>query len=316
MKQHQLIIASARDLNLRFQDISHLFHSPVVIVENENHEEIFQNGVPGSPINLRSELYCDHKQLTKIALRKLNIPAPESFYFQIDDYQQCEQLMKQQNSYVCKPVTGTNGIGVQKGIRNQSELQQYLTQNKSIAEHWILEEEVTGQDLRLQVVGKKIVAACIRKPAFVIGNGTATLQELIDQFRKKVQANNPLNNMIINADTRQLLKKQSVELNEIIADGREIQLKSIANMAQGAIAYDVSNEIHPNYSHWVHSISEFLQCDYFGLDVITTNHIADPDSSAKVLEINAKADWLHHTFSENRTHYMSHIILKSIFSLP
>jgi cyanophycin synthetase len=34
---------------------------------------------------------------------------------------------------------------------------------------------------------------------------------------------------------------------------------------------------------------------------------------AKVLELNARPEWLHHTFSERRTHDVAALILESLF---
>ena len=84
-------------------------------------------------------------------------------------------------------------------------------------------------------------------------------------------------------------------------------------MAQGGIAIDVTQEIHPAYHQWVSALADFLGTPYFGLDIMTTDYSLDPYQHAKVLEINARAEWLHHTFSEVRTHDMAGMILGAVF---
>ena len=92
-------------------------------------------------------------------------------------------------------------------------------------------------------MGGKIVAACIREPAYVIGNGKDSLKSLVEKRSAAMQKQNPYNFLEIDNASRFLLAQQKIQLADIPEHNRKIQLKFVSNMAQGGIATDVTDEI-------------------------------------------------------------------------
>lgn len=313
MYQHQQLIEQAKALGIKVTDVSEIMQFPFAILEYNGFSELVRDGVPTSFINVRSQFYCDNKQLTKLVYEKLEIPYPKSITFSSADALELKDFFKQGRNYVCKPLDATNGIGVVTGIKEWGDVQKYFSQHQDLASLFMLEEQVKGEDLRIHVLGGKIVAACIREPAFVIGNGKDTLHTLIEERRAVMRNQNPNNFLEIDAAARLLLEQQHIQLMDIPEPNRKIHLKFISNMAQGGIATDVTDEIHPFYQEWVKKLVDYLKTGYFGLDLMTTNHQENPMKHTKTLEINARADWLHHTFSEGRTHDMAMMILREVF---
>ncbi len=283
------------------------------VLEYNGRSELIKEGVPTSLINLRSQYYCDNKQLTKSAYEALQIPHPKSITFQSADEPAIAAFFREGQTYVCKPLDGTNGLGVVTDIQNMEMVKSYLDENQNLATRFMLEEQVGGEDLRIHVLGGKIIAACIREPACVIGNGKDDLKTLIAARRAVMHTQNPNNFLAIDQATKSLLAEQKISLEEVPAAQRKIQLKYVSNMAQGGIATDVTDDIHPVYHQWVADLSNYLNTGYFGLDLMTTNYAGDPNQYAEILEINARADWLHHTFSERRTHDIARMILEEVF---
>ena len=60
-----------------------------------------------------------------------------------------------------------------------------------------------------------------------------------------------------------LLKKQNIFLSDIPRKKQKIKLKSVSNMAQGGIATDVTDEIHPDFQNMVIRLCDFLKTGYF-----------------------------------------------------
>ena len=313
MLQHQQLINRAKSLGISVEDVSSLMQQPAAILDFNGQSELVMDGVPTSWINVRSQLYCDNKQLTKAAYELLDIPHPKSIIFQNAKSPELTSFYQQGQTFVCKPLDATNGIGVIMGIKSLEEVKTYYENHKHLNTMFLLEEEIAGKDLRIHVINGKIIAACIREPAYVIGNGTDDLQTLIEKRRAVMRTQNPNNFLEIDAATEALLQEQQISLSDIPDENLKIQLKYVSNMAQGGIAIDVTDEIHPVYQDWVTALSNYLNTGYFGLDLMTINHQENPHGHSWVLEINARADWLHHTFSERRTHDMADIILKAIF---
>ena len=311
--QHTTLINRAKALGIEVKDVSELMQKEAAILSHNKISDLIIEGVPTSWINVRSQFYCDNKQLTKIAYKALNIPYPKSITFQTAEESKLNSFFQKEKNYVCKPLDATNGIGVVLGIKNLEDVQTYYENHKHLAPHFMLEEQIEGEDLRIHVLGGKIVASCIREPAFVLGNGTDSLQTLIEKRLAVMQTQNPLNFLHIDKATQSLLQEQNIGLVDIPVKDQKVQLKYVSNMAQGGIATDVTEEIHPIYHEWVKDLVDYLQTGYFGLDLITTDYSQNPKSHAWVLEINARADWMHHTFSERRTHDIQGLILKELF---
>ncbi|MGH1335889.1 MAG: hypothetical protein ACRBFS_07150 [Aureispira sp.] len=315
MYQHIQLINRAKSLGIKVTDVSSIMDTQFAVLEYQGITELVREGVPTSWINLRSQFYCDNKQLTKLAYEKLNIPHPKSITFKSAEDAVLGVFLEQGQVYVCKPLDGTNGVGISTYIKNVDDIKKYYEECEELATTFMLEEQVSGEDLRIHVLGGKIVAACIRKPAFVVGNQGNTLNELIEKRRAEMQTQNPNNFLEIDRATLELLEQQNINLADRPKFGQKIQLKKISNMAQGGVAIDVTNEIHQMYHDWVADLVEYLGTGYFGLDLMTLDHTIDPMKHSKVLEINARADWLHHTFSKRQTHDIAGTILKELFNV-
>jgi cyanophycin synthetase len=313
MRQHQLLIDQARKRRIVVEDASQHFGKPAAILSHQGQVELIIDGVPMSWINVQGEFFCDQKHLTKELYKKRGLPYPSSIVFKNGDNKALHSFLQAGKSYVCKPVDNTNGIGVVLNIKDHSQVLTYLRSYRTLNGPFLLEEQAEGYDLRIHVLGSKLVAACVREPAYVRGNGQATLTELIDRRRSEMQQQNPNNFLELDDITQFLLREQQLKLDDIIPDGQNVQLKRIANMAQGAIATDVTDDLHPDYKKWVTALCEELRTGYFGLDIMTKDHRADPAKMSWILEVNARADWLHHTFSEKRTHDIPVMILDELF---
>ena len=52
---------------------------------------------------------------------------------------------------------------------------------------------------------------------------------------------------------------------------------------------------------------------YFAIDSIAPDCTKPPEEGAWALEINARPEWLHHTFSQGKKHDMGRIVVEALF---
>lgn len=312
--QHEKILSAARQRGISIKDVSDIMNSDAAILRFKGKTELLVRGTPSSLLNVRSQYYCDNKSLTKEAFDLLGIPAPKSILLQTIEEQSVSSFFEAGKKYVCKPPDGTNGVGVEMHISSLGDISNYLAKHQA-EDHsfFMLEEQIEGEDLRVQVVGGRIVAVCTREPAHVIGDGTSRLQELITALQKTVKAQNPANNLAVDQTTLRLLGNQQIELTDVPESGKKVILKELANMAQGAVAIDKTDQFHPDFQLWVDKLVTYLGTSYFAIDIIAPDLSAPPEQGAYALEINARPEWLHHTFSRGRTHDLPGMVLDSIF---
>lgn len=113
---------------------------------------------------------------------------------------------------VFKPLNGNHGRGISINIKTEEEALAAYQHAAKISYKVIVERFVTGYDFRVLVIDNKMVAAALRDPAHIIGDGSLTIQELIDKEnadpRRGYGHEKVLTLIDIDRDTLDLLEKK------------------------------------------------------------------------------------------------------------
>jgi hypothetical protein len=106
---------------------------------------------------------------------------------------------------------------------------------------------VTVHELTIIVIGYKLVAAAIRRPARVIGDGASTIRELIErQSRRRAAATGGESKIPLDAETERCVAKAGFGLDDVPPSGQEINVRKAANLHTGGTIHDVTAEVHPS----------------------------------------------------------------------
>ncbi|MBR9844774.1 MAG: cyanophycin synthetase [Algicola sp.] len=238
------------------------------------------------------ELACD-KEDTKYLLEQAEVEVPKG------DIIRRERSLEDACRYVgyplvIKPIDGNHGRGITVNIQNYEDALQAFHNAKESSKSGaiIVEKFVKGDDYRLLVINHKLVAGAIRTPAHVIGDGTSTVQELIDKVnsdpRRGYGHENVLTQITVNELTKTIIKDAGYTLDSVIAEGERLILKDTANLSTGGTAEDITDIIHPANVSMAERISKIIDLDICGIDVMTTD-ITKPlrETGGAVLEVNA-----------------------------
>ena len=238
------------------------------------------------------ELACD-KEDTKYLLEQAEVEVPRG------DIIRRERSLKEACRYVgfplvIKPIDGNHGRGITVDIQNYDDALQAFHHAKESSKSGaiIVEKFIEGQDYRLLVINNKLVAAAIRTPAHVIGDGKSTVQELIDEVNKDPRRGygheNVLTQITVNELTKTIIKDAGYTLDSIIDKGEKLILKDTANLSTGGTAEDVTDIVHPANVSMAERISKIIDLDICGIDIMTTD-ISKPlsETGGAVLEVNA-----------------------------
>ncbi len=311
--QQELVLAAARNRGIGITDVSSIMDRKAALLDSDGRLELLMQGIMMSSMNLKTKLFCDYKQLTKLLFDRLGIPSPKSILFSSLDEPGLSSFIEPGKRYICKPQIAANGAGVEMDITSFDQVRDYWQRCHDQAETLLLEEQVEGKDLRIQVIDGQIAACCVRVPAHVIGDGHQTLAQLVKRRQQEVLAKNPSDALVLDRASLALIDSQGLTLESIPEAGRHVQLKTVANIGQGGVAVDVSDEVHPDYEDWVRRIVEACDASYFALDVICEDHTLAPASGAVALELNALAEWTHHTYSKGGTHDLGTVVIDATF---
>ena len=231
------------------------------------------------------------KEDTKYLLEQAEVEVPRG------DIIRRERSLKEACEYVgfplvIKPIDGNHGRGITVDINSYEEALEAFHIAKEISRAVIVEKFITGDDYRLLVINNKLVAAAIRTPAHVIGDGKSSLQELIDKVnsdpRRGYGHEKILTQITVNELTKNIIKGNGYNLDTIIKENEMLILKDTANLSTGGTAEDILDIVHPANVSMAERISKIIDLDICGIDIMTTD-ISKPlsETGGAVLEVNA-----------------------------
>ena len=249
-----------------------------------------QAAVTSHTSSIALELACD-KEDTKYLLEQAEVPVPKG------DIVRTEVGLKEAVErigfpLVVKPVNGNHGRGITADIKDMDAALVAFAQAKEVSRTVIVEKYIVGEDYRLLVINYKLVAAAIRKPAHVIGDGKSTIQQLIDEVNKDPRRGYGHEKMLtmitVDAMTEKILVKKNLKLDSVLTEGERIDLKDTANLSTGGTASDVTDIVHPYNVFMAERIARIIGLDICGIDVMTSDiSIPVTETGGAVLEVNA-----------------------------
>ncbi|PLT34427.1 cyanophycin synthetase [Bacillus sp. V5-8f] len=280
-------------------------------------QKFVQATITSQTSSLGVENSCD-KQLTKEILRSCSLPVPEG-----EVVSTMEEIFEAADKLgfplVIKPLNGRQGQGVITNIKTKEQLFNVANCLDDHVDKFILERHYEGNDYRMLVVDGKLIAASLRVPPFVIGNGQATIRELINEENKnplrgdgheKAMSKIPLNHTV-----SCYLEKLDLTLDSIPDKGKIIQVVGNANLSTGGKAIDVTDQVHPTIRKIAVTAAKAIGLDIAGIDFICKD-ISSPFSKQEmaIIEINAAPGIrMHHYPSEGISRNVGQAIVDYLF---
>lgn len=231
------------------------------------------------------------KEDTKLFLESANLPVPAGRVVQ-DENELLHISEKLGFPLVTKPLKGNQGRNVTCGIYDLENLVTGFRYAAEISQSVVIEKEIKGYDYRILVVGNKFVAASLRQPASVLGDGIKTISELVDKENldplRGDGHENVLTKIKLDPVTEVHLAKQGLNANYVPAEGEQIFLRSTANLSTGGIAEDVTDLVHPSNIKTAEKVSRVIGLDICGIDLISPD-ISRPldENGGAIIEVNA-----------------------------
>jgi GNAT-family acetyltransferase (TIGR03103 family) len=233
---------------------------------------------------------CDDKRTTARLMREAGLRTPEQVEAKSESSN--ETFLRELGSLVVKPARGEQGRGISVGVRTPEALHAAVERAAEVGRPVLLEEVVSGEDLRLIVIGHELVAAAVRRPPCVRGDGKQTLRTLIEQQSARRQAETGGESKIpIDAETRRCLQDAGFALDDVLPEGRTLMVRGTANLHQGGTIHDVTAELHPTLVDVAQRASRALDIPVVGIDLIVKS-VREPDYW--IIEANERPGLANH----------------------
>lgn len=210
---------------------------------------------------------CDDKRVTLRLLKEagLSVPAQQL----AGPAEQNLAFLKQHKRLVVKPARGEQGRGISVDLRTADELDQAIARAREECQDVVLEQFCDGMDLRVIVIGFKVVAAAVRKPAEVVGDGRSTVAELIErQSRRRMAVTGGESRIPMDAETERCVRAAGVAMDTVLPDGQVLRVRKTANLHTGGTIHDVTAQLHPTLVEAAERAARAIDIPVTGLDFL------------------------------------------------
>ena len=210
---------------------------------------------------------CDDKRVTRRVVESADVRVPEQVT--ADDEDRTRAFVEGHDAVVVKPARGEQGKGVAVGLRTWDEVQTAIDTARKICNEVIVEECVQGSDLRIIVIDYRVVAAAIRKPAAVVGNGRSTVRELIEhQSRRRAAATGGESTIPLDAETERCVVEAGFSLDDVPPEEKYIVVRKTANLHTGGTIHDVTGILHRTLIDAAVHAARAIEIPVTGIDFI------------------------------------------------
>lgn len=233
-----------------------------------------------------------NKHLGAIILRRAGLPAPPHALAKTAD-EAVQVAMKLGYPVVVKPADLDGGVGVAAGLQNETVVRQAFAEAARHSKQILVEKHVHGQDYRLLVFDGRLIWTVLRQPGGVTGNGTHTIEQLIEQTntdpRRNTLAGAALKTLVLDAEALELLAEQQLTTSSVPAARDFVRLRRAANIAMGGLPIAANTEVHPDNRRLAEQAAQAFGLDLAGIDLLIPDiakswHL----SGAAICEVNAQ----------------------------
>ena len=233
---------------------------------------------------------CQDKSLTHKVLKAASLKLPaQQLAGSADDN---EGFLEEHRRIVVKPLDGEQGHGVAVDLSTLEEVQAAIEQAREFDSRVLLESFHEGDDLRIVVIGFEVIAAAIRRPAQITGDGQTTVAALIEaQSRRRQAATNGESRIPTDAETLRTLKTAGVDYDTVLPAGQVLAVRKTANLHTGGHLEDVTDILHPSLADAAIRAARALDIPMVGLDLLVP---AADQPDYVFIEANERAGLANH----------------------
>ncbi|MDN5864016.1 MAG: cyanophycin synthetase [Gammaproteobacteria bacterium] len=261
------------------------------------YQQRIQATITGRTPYIAVELAGDKEETNKI-LSALGLPVPKQRLVRTSSG---AVRAAQRIGYpvVTKPYNGNHGRGISIQLTSDDEVRAGFEAALEHSRAVIVETFLTGYDHRLLVVNGELVAATLRTPGHVVGDGRHSICELIEIVnedpRRGVGHEKVLTRLELDREARMMLERGGLAADSVPGDGQVVHLRATANLSTGGTATDVTDIIHPDNREMAVRAVRAIGLDVGGVDFLSSN-IAESYKAigGGICEINAAPGFRMH----------------------
>ena len=187
---------------------------------------------------------CDDKAATRRVVEAAGLEVPAQIAGEGDEAG-LRDFLDRHGRLVVKPARGEQGSGVAVGLSTMEELRTAIDNAHRLCDRALVESCFEGEDLRLVVIDFKLVAAAVRRPPRIVGDGHSTALELIESVsRRRAAATGGESRIPIDGETERCLAAAGLAYDAVPPAGETVTVRKAANLHTGGSIHDVTPIVH------------------------------------------------------------------------
>ncbi len=212
---------------------------------------------------------CDDMRVTRRIMRRAGVRVARGALAgdgQLDD---ARALLADVGAVVVKPARGEQGRGITVGVKDDAGLERAVAFALQFCPDVLVEELVEGDDLRVVVIDRQVVAAAVRRPAEVVGDGRHPVVDLVrSTSRRRERATGGESSIPIDDTTAEVVAEAGYGMDDVPPNGERIPVRRTANLHTGGTIEDVTDRLHPEIAEAAVRAAEALGIPVTGIDFL------------------------------------------------
>ncbi|SMB82637.1 cyanophycin synthetase [Deinococcus hopiensis] len=258
------------------------------------------------------------KDLTKRLLDRAGLPVPQGVVVRSAE-EAVAAARRLPGAVVTKPLDGNHGRGVSLNLTEDEQVRQGFEEARQHSARVVVEQYYTGNDHRVLVVDGQVVAVAERVPAHVVGDGTRTIAQLVEDINLDPRRGNGHENVMtrikIDQHVLTLLARTGQTPDTVPTAGEVVFLRDTANMSTGGTAVDRTDVTHPENITIARRAAQVIGLDVAGIDLITPDISRSVhETGGGIVEVNAAPGFrMHLQPSEGKARNVAGPVLSMLF---
>lgn len=212
---------------------------------------------------------CDDKRVTRRIMRRAGVRVAQGALACEGDLDDARALLRGVGDVVVKPARGEQGRGITVGVKDEAALERAVAFALQFCPDVLVEERVEGEDLRVVVIDREVVAAAVRRPAEVVGDGRHDVAALVrSTSRRRERATGGESRIPLDDTTAEVVAESGYAMDDVPPNGERVQVRRTANLHTGGTIEDVTDQLHPEIAEAAIRAAEALGIPVTGIDFL------------------------------------------------
>lgn len=313
---HNLLIRAARSLGVRARVLS---RDPAIFEFKKGRRRV---RIARLELGLNApfaRVACHRKEVTRTLLARAGISIPRGRLLRLtEEHDPVAAAATIGLPLVLKPPDGHGGELAYPNIRTRGALAARLRSLGRLGVREIVaEHHVQGRNYRLLVLHGRLIGLSERLAPTVVGNGHATIRQLIARRNAFRRGNLPVLRVLLDADARRALRRQRLTAGSVPRRGQRVLLHDVTNVSKGGTCRELLTRAHPWWARVARRVFRAIPgARLLGIDLIAQDITRSPATQRWwIIEVNANPEIeLHHFPWEGTPSDPATAIVRALFA--